>query len=201
MSQLLAEKLPHSISYEAYLTLMNNLREEGKTTGPNQSEDMVHYTQLNQKRMTRIHKKYQPGERLLAQVQKINKDYLWLVITEAWCGDAAQVMPILGEIAAQSPHLEMRVILRDEHLDLMDAYLTDGSRSIPKLICIEKETGQEVGVWGPRPAEAQQLVMDFKAHPETSYKVFAGQLQQWYNKDKGQKIEAELSAFIAEWAT
>ena len=72
---------------------------------------------------------------------------IWLIITEGWCGDAAQCIPTIEKIAAESKNIETHYVLRDENLDLIDEYLTNNARSIPKLIaCAAKracETSNE----------------------------------------------------------
>lgn len=199
MNTLIQNKLPHAFSYQDYESLMERLVEEGKTTGPNQSSDMVHYTKLNYKRMSRIVKKVQLNPDLEESLDKLDRNLLWIVITEAWCGDAAQIVPVLQAIADYSPRIELKLILRDEHLDLMDAYLTKGSRSIPKLICLDAKSGRELGSWGPRPEPAQQLVLDSKSQklPKDQFMV---QLQQWYNRDKAEGIQQEIKEKLEIWS-
>ncbi|MEM8888574.1 MAG: thioredoxin family protein [Bacteroidota bacterium] len=192
MEQLIREKVNQSMSYEEYRTLMGNLVAEGKTTGPNQSESMANYTKMNEHRMKRLDKTFKISEELEGIVAAYDKDYIWLVITEAWCGDAAQTVPILQKVAAGSDKIELRVVLRDEHPDLMEKFLTDGAKSIPKLIIIDKERMQVEQDWGPRPAPAQDMLMEFKANPDLSYSEFSLSLQKWYNQDKGETTQSEL---------
>ncbi|MEO2078570.1 MAG: thioredoxin family protein [Bacillus sp. (in: firmicutes)] len=80
-----------------------------------------------------------------------------IAISEDWCGDALLNNPILLRIA-EAGEMEVRFILRDQNLELIDQYLTNGtSRAIPIYIFIDQE-GNEVGVWGPRAPEMQSLV-------------------------------------------
>src|SRR6476659_6576681 len=81
-----------------------------------------------------------------------------LVIAEDWCGDASNTVPIIARFAASVPGFELRVIMRDQHPEVMDQYLTNGSRSIPIIIVLD-EAFQEIGHWGPRPTELQSWVM------------------------------------------
>ncbi len=200
MSELISKKIPYTISYQAYIDLVAELVESGSTTGPNQTESLIQYTQLNQRRMNRVFKQFHLTPGLETALTTLKQAYLWIVITESWCGDAAQIVPVLAGIAASSPHLELRIILRDEHPDLMDAFMANGTRSIPRLICVDAETYEEVGDWGPRPEMAQQLVMAHKANPKVPYEEFSGQLQQWYNKDKSLSTQQEIKTFIESWA-
>jgi len=190
-----------AMTYAAYIELVADLVANKQTTGPNQGEDMVHYTRLNASRMKRLNKTVRLSEEMLSLISGLQKSQQWLVITESWCGDAAQVIPLLGAIETSSEgKIEMRLILRDENLELMDQYLTRGGRSIPKLIAVDAHSGEELGSWGPRPDEAQVLVDAYKSNPDgRTFAQFASDLQQWYNKDKGVSIEKELREAISNW--
>lgn len=192
---MLKEKANKGISYATYRELTATLVEEGKTTGPNQAANLVEFTALNQHRMKRIDKTVKLNPELEARMKAIDRPQVWLVLTEAWCGDAAQNIPVLAAVANAAPNVQLRLVLRDENLDLMDAYLTNGGRSIPKLIAFDAETGEELGTWGPRPATAQQMVMDYKADPnKPPYEEFTKGLHLWYARDKGASVQAELLA-------
>ena len=80
------------------------------------------------------------------------------MIAEDWCGDASSTVPVLAKLADAVPGLELRVILRDQHPEVMDRYLTNGSRSIPIVIALDEQF-RELGHWGPRPRELQAWVM------------------------------------------
>lgn len=193
MKALLQRSLSESMSYPTYYELMTKLVEAGKTTGPNQSESMVHYTKMNLQRMKRLTKKANIRPDLIETFAKLPGEYIWLVITEAWCGDAAQIVPIFDALVQQLPNTELSMVLRDELPELMDAFLTNGSRAIPKLIILEKESLEVVSTWGARPAPAQVLVEEYKANPnKPDYQEFNVTLQKWYNKDKTVTLQAEL---------
>lgn len=180
-------------TYQEYLDLTARLLEEGKTTGENHSEDMLHYTRMNQQRMKRLDKKVVLTSELENVVQNLDHKYTLLVLTEAWCGDAAQNVPIMAKIADSTPNIEIRLVLRDENLDLMDQYLTNGGRSIPKMIIIDETSGDVEGTWGPRPAPVQEMVMARKAMTEKPpYSEFVVEVQKWYNKDKTATAQQEL---------
>lgn len=188
--------IANGMDYGAYLSLSAQLFSEGKTTGPKQSEALTRYTGLNLHRMKRLHKTTKLSEESLEAVQAIDNKQVWLVLTEAWCGDAAQIVPIIKELADQNPLIQLVFLLRDENLDIMDAHLTNGGRSIPKLIVMDEETLDELGTWGPRPTDAQAMYMDFKEKAEESYDTFQVKLQGWYNRNRGKDIQEELSAFL-----
>ena len=186
-------------SYQDYRQMIDHLLSEGKTTGPDHSEDMLAYTQLNVQRMSRLDKTVQLTENLQTQLAAVSTPQTWLVLTEAWCGDAAQSIPVMAKMAETSSYITLKLLLRDEHPDVMDAYLTDGSRSIPKLICLTEEL-QEAGTWGPRPDPAQQLIADFKKkHPDQGYQELAKEMQLWYARDRTQAIQQEFVEVLAAW--
>lgn len=193
------DHLAASQSYEEYQQLIAALLADGKTTGTNHSEAMVHYTELNQQRMHRLDKVAQLTDALQEKLAAVSTPWTWLVLTEAWCGDAAQSLPLMAKMAGASPLITLDLLLRDEHPELMDAYLTNGSRSIPKLICLTKDL-QEVGTWGPRPAEAQQLMNIFKQqHPDEDYQALAKEMQLWYARDRTQAVQKEFLELLSAW--
>lgn len=186
--------LEKAITYEAYTALIAELLAMDRTTGPDQSAAMVHYTQLNQQRMHRLDKSIELLPETEALIRGITLPQTWLVLTEAWCGDAAQSVPVMHALAARNPLISLRFLLRDENLALMDRYLTNGvSRSIPKLIGIDTTTSEEVFVWGPRPAPLQAIFIKLKADG-MEFHLIKEELQRWYNKDKTATIQHELSA-------
>lgn len=182
------------MTYEEYRDLTAALVEQGRTTGPEQTDELIAYTKLNKARMDRIDKQMLVDpelQKLLLQT----KEQTWLVLSEAWCGDAAQNLPVLSAMANSTPKIFLHVALRDQHLDLMDKYLTNGGRSIPKLIAFSTDTGDELFQWGPRPMHGQQMVLDRKALPESEqlpYEQFTTELHKWYAKDKGNSVQQEF---------
>lgn len=201
MKQIAYQELKNVLTYPAYRTLIDQLLEEGKTTGDNHSEVMLGYTKLNVSRMRRLDKTTRLTEETLTGLAQIDRPLVWLIITEAWCGDAAQIVPVLAKMAEASPQIELRLILRDEHLDIMDAFLTNNGRSIPKLIILDAETGDVLADWGPRPAVVQTAVMETKAiaeqitDPEKVKAIWdesKKDTQRWYARDKTKSIQAEV---------
>ena len=198
-SVITASHLEKAQSYDDYRRMIDRLLAEDKTTGNNHSEDMLGYTQLNVQRMHRLDKVVQLNEPLQEQLAAVSTPWTWLVLTEAWCGDAAQSLPVMHKMAEASSYVTLKLLLRDEHPDVMDAYLTSGSRSIPKLICLTEDL-HVVGTWGPRPAPAQQLMRDFKEqHPDESYQALAKEMQLWYARDRTQAIQQEFTELLSAW--
>ncbi|MCX8487467.1 MAG: thioredoxin family protein [Crocinitomicaceae bacterium] len=192
----LPDQLTNCYSYEAYKTFVSDLVSQGKTSGPEQREALIHYTELNAKRMKRVEKTTVLTEEVKANLLKLSQPLTWLVISEAWCGDAAQIVPVIGKIAAETEHLDLKIILRDEHLDIMDQYLTNGGRSIPKLICLD-EQHREVFTWGPRPKTIQQVVIDTKSEGITDHGILVERIQNAYNQDRSTSIQQELSELMS----
>ncbi|MGD1841432.1 MAG: thioredoxin family protein [Thermonemataceae bacterium] len=193
MTQVIQEEhIAQAMSYAAYRQLITQLLAENKTTGTNQEESLVMYAKLNNQRMNRLDKTFTPTTATVEKVKEITENQIWLVLTEGWCGDAAQSVPILNKIAQANAKIDLKILLRDEHLDVMDAFLTNGGRSIPKLICLQAATLEVLWDWGPRPAVAQKMVMDYKASPTGPYEAFVETIHMWYTKDKGANIQQEI---------
>jgi hypothetical protein len=192
--------LEEAITYEAYTTLIADVLSQGRTTGPDQSEAMVHYTQLNQQRMHRQEKSMVLLPSAETLILSIGQPQTWLVLTEAWCGDASQSIPVMHALAVLNPLIELKFLLRDENLPLMDRYLTNGvSRSIPKLIGIDTTTSEEIFTWGPRPAPLQAIFMEMKA-AGLEHRLMVEEFQRWYNKDKTVTLQQELSTIASSVA-
>jgi hypothetical protein len=182
-------------SYEEYRALINKLYESGKTTGTDHSEAMLDYTKMNIQRMNRLDKTIEINEEIRTDLATIPDQLNWLVLTEAWCGDAAQNIPILSKMANASSKIHLRFLLRDENLEVMDQYLTNGGRAIPKLIMLDQDFN-EIASWGPRPSEVQNIVLENKRTANLSYSEFAKVVQKWYAKDKGETLQREMMEIL-----
>ena len=189
------------MSFGEYKTLIDQLLSKDKTTGDNHSEVMIHYTTLNRQRMKRLEKTTVISGELIEATAAVKSPIVWLIITEAWCGDAAQNIPVIEKIAELNENLTTRYILRDENLELMDAYLTDGSRSIPKLIAIDPSNDNKVlGTWGPRPAIAQDLYLELKTQGFEK-EIVMERLQRWYNSDDSRSLQTEFTGLLQDWVS
>lgn len=192
MNSIIKESLDRSFSYEEYRNLLTNLLKVGKTTGNDQSEAMIHYAELNEARLHRLDKTIQVTDEVQLKLEQLTKEYLWLVISEGWCGDAAQILPIINKMALVSDTIELRIILRDDNEEVMNMFLTNGTKSIPKLIIIDKESGEVIGDFGPRPQGAKQLILDYKAAHGVVDETAKIELQKWYLHDKGISTQNEI---------
>lgn len=191
MKNTLENSLKNSISYQEYKDLVKKLLAENKSTGPNQSADLTNYSLLNATRMKRLDKNIQISDETIKEVQKITEPVTWLLLTEGWCGDAAQNLPVINKMADFNKNINLKLVLRDENLDLMDLFLTNGSRSIPKLIAMDKDNNV-LNTWGPRPAIATEMVADYKTKNGALDADFKQNLQLWYNKDKGKSTQEDF---------
>ena len=192
--------LAKALTYAQYRSLIDTLVAEGKTTGLIEKPVLVEYTALNVVRMNRLDKTTVLQADLQAALDALQRPLLWLVLTEAWCPDSAHGVPVLAKIEERAPRIALKLLLRDENADLMDHFLTNGSRSIPKLICLDAETGEELGTWGPRPAQLQEMVMDHKRDPQgVSHDDFMTEVQRWYARDKTLSLQHELTQRLQTW--
>jgi len=176
---------------------MEILVAQGKTTGVNNPEAFIFYTKLNLQRLQRWDKTFHLNEALTIKA-KIVKPQIWWLITEAWCGDAAQTLPVMNKIVENSAgNIELRIIMRDENLSIMDHYLTNGvSRSIPILVAVDKNDN-ELFHWGPRPQLAQKMMMDWKVNNAgITFNDIEKEIHAWYAKDKGETTEQELLVLL-----
>jgi hypothetical protein len=189
------EGLQKAISYTSYRKRISDLIASGKSSGPIQSEDLLNYSKLNDRRMTRLDKTIQLSQETLLALKKINKPITWLVLSEGWCGDAAQTLPVINKIADKSDLINLRIIFRDEHEELMRHFLTNGGKSIPKLIVLNSEN-DVLNTWGPRPNIATKMVQDYKNAHEQLDAAFKQELQVWYNKDKGVNIQENMVGLL-----
>ena len=126
---------------------------------------------------------------LASQARALSGGWHLLALSEDWCGDAVNTLPVVARLA-EAAGWDLRVMSRDENPDLMDEHLTNGrSRSIPVVIVYDDEF-REIGWWGPRPGDLQSWVLgEGLAMPSPErYKV----VRRWYAQDKGRSTLSEL---------
>ena len=198
MNSIINNSLDNSISYQEYRELVAKYAVEGKTSGTTQTPDYINYTKLNESRMHRLDKTLQLVDEVKLYLENLNKQYLWLVLAETWCGDAAQVLPVINKMAQASDKIELRVLLRDDNEAVMNLFLTNGTKSIPKLIILDKDSGEVIADFGPRPVGAKQLIIDYKATHGVVDETAKIELQKWYLADKGVAIQQEILALIKD---
>lgn len=193
MKTITLHNISQSYNYENYRNLVLKYAEDSKTSG-DQSEEKIAATFINAQRMKRIDKQCVINNNLNRLVSQINKKQKWIVISETWCGDSAQCLPVIAKIAKLNKNIKLEIIFRDEHLEVIDAFLTNGTRSIPKLICVDEETESVNYIWGPRPRVIQDKVLELKSkNMEITHDELVKHIHLWYAQDKTNAIQNEFS--------
>lgn len=196
VKSITSEIVEEAWTYSKYAEVTQRLFEQGRTTNEDNTDSMLNYTRLSMQRMKRLDRKAVISDSLISELQGIQKPMIWLTLTEGWCGDASQILPFLNKMAEVSDHISLRLLLRDRHPDIMDEFLTEGSRSIPKLIMLDAETLSVLGTWGPRPKVFQNLYMEMRADPEIDNADAAKELHLRYSRDKGAEIQNEIAELL-----
>ncbi|MFT4695300.1 MAG: hypothetical protein ACI8RY_000456 [Urechidicola sp.] len=192
--ELINKSLVNSLSYNEYRALVTNLLGNNESTTKNGSEDLVSYSKLNNSRMKRLDKTTKLDDSVVNKFSSIDKKITWVVLSEGWCGDAAQNLPVINKLAETNSNINLRIVLRDENPELMNEFLTNGNQAIPKLIQLENE--KVTKTWGPRPTIATKMVVDYKAKHGQLDADFKKDLQVWYNKNKNENVIEDLSELI-----
>lgn len=153
------------------------------------------YRKLNFQRSSRLEKTFIPLEETKQIFSKINSPQKWIVITESWCGDSAQNLPVIAKLAQLNNNIDFKIVLRDSNLEFMDLHLTNGGRSIPKLIAFD-ENNNELFQWGPRPVEAQNLFSRLKNDGIEKSEINK-ELHLWYGRNRGKEVEREITELLS----
>ena len=193
MNPIIAKALFKGKSYLDYRKLINDLLSEHKSTSTEQTESLTHYSFLNDKRMSRLDKTFSLTNENAHKLKTLTKEYIWLVISEGWCGDASQILPVFYKMElAANKKIDLKIVLRDENDELMNMFLVQKSKSIPILVILDKETGLILDHWGPRPKGAKKMIEVYKKNFGVIDEVAKAELQVWYFKDKGISIQNEI---------
>lgn len=197
ISPITQDIIDQAYSYAAFNSIVEKLFERDEVTDQNNTESNLNYTKLNIQRTSRWDKRGVILPEVEAIVKKIEKPQTWLVITEGWCGDSAQILPFIHKMAELNPLITLKIIFRKEHPEIMDEFLTDGkSRSIPKIIILDSETLEVLGDWGPRPSETQKRYLEERANPEIGGAEASKNLHTWYARDKGVTAQKEFAQIL-----
>jgi hypothetical protein len=191
-SEINTALLQSAMSWEDYNSLLERLMSENKTTGPDQSEYMLNYAKLNLQRMRRIAKTVSILPEIKTLLSGISRPLTLLCITEGWCGDAAQTLGVISTIAAEMPNASVKVILRDEHTDVIDHFLTNGGRAIPIVVLLDSTTLEVLGKWGPRPVALQLLMAGWKEQGMQKEQLIE-QVHTWYAADKTRSTQHDFA--------
>ncbi len=152
------------------------------------------YAKMNAARSKRWLKQAIISDKNKDKIASISAPQKWIVITEHWCGDAAHIIPIIALLAQENKNITLEFQLRDQPPFIIDQYLTNGGKSIPKLV-IRDASNNDIAVWGPRPKEAQALYDSLKAQ-QVDMEVLKTELQKWYNNDLSIAIQDEIPALL-----
>ncbi|MFK7003288.1 thioredoxin family protein [Flavobacterium covae] len=196
MKTEIIQGLLNSYTYSEYRKSVADLLVQGKSSGNDQSEDHLYYSQLNQTRMNRLDKTLQIPEDILEKLKNIKNEYTWLVLAEGWCGDVAQIAPILYKISSVTDKINLRFVFRDANDPLMNCFLTNDARAIPKLIILDDKNQELKATWGPRPEGATNLIKNYKAQHGVVDQTAKKELQLWYLHDKGKSTMEELISIM-----
>ena len=192
MINTIQNALENSFSYANYRKHVAQLIVKGQATGHTQSENLLHYSELNETRMNRLEKTIAIIDEVKFKLENLHRNYIWVVITEGWCGDAAQILPIINKMSEVSKNIDLQIVLRDDNNALMQHFLTNGGKAIPKLIVIDAENLEVISDWGPRPKGATQLITDYKLEHGVIDETAKTALQKWYLHDKGIATQNEI---------
>jgi len=157
------------------------------------------YRKLNFQRSSRLEKTFIPTDETKQLFSEINQQQKWIVITESWCGDSAQNLPVIAKLAQLSGLIDLKIVLRDSNLEFMDLHLTNGGRAIPKLIVFD-ESDNEIFQWGPRPVEAQNLFTRLKNDGMPKPDINK-ELHLWYGRNRGKEVEREIYELLKSTIT
>jgi hypothetical protein len=195
MLSIIQSALQNSHSYTEYRIIVSKLIGEGKSTGKEQSSDLLHYSELNEIRMNRLEKTLKLDIEVEKTLQNIKSKQTWLVISEGWCGDAAQILPIIKLMSEASKNIDLKLVFRDENEELINLFLTNGAKSIPKLLILD-ENANLINHWGPRPEGAKNIIIEYKAKNGIVDEPAKIALQKWYLDDKGISTMKEIVVIL-----
>lgn len=194
--QFFKDKRPHNgLSYQAYIERFAKLVDSSAKDANTPAADSK-LLKLNLQRFNRIYRTHKLNENLATLISRIEQPQLWMIITHDKCGDSAQLIPIIARLTELNDKIDLKIIMRDSNLHIMDLYLTGKSRSVPKLVAFDVD-GNELFQWGPRPVKAQEFysggLKDGRDKSELNQ-----ELHSWYARDKGASLEMELEEILSE---
>jgi thiol-disulfide isomerase/thioredoxin len=196
VNTLVKESINKAVSYKEFRAQVAKHVEDGTSSGPYQSEALSHYTLLNNSRMKRLDKTIKIDDSITEKFQNYKGNQTWIVLTESWCGDAAHSMPVMNKVAEMAENIDFKVLHRDENIELMNEFLTNGSMSIPKLILFDNDTQEVINDWGPSPSTVVKMTNNFKAAHEVLTPEFKKEIQVWYNQNKGKCVAEDMAKLI-----
>ncbi|MGB1247483.1 MAG: thioredoxin family protein [Chitinophagales bacterium] len=192
------EILDKAMTFDDFQQYTLDIIDKKNIVAPYDNPDYLSFTVANHRRIDKILKDIQLSKKLYNELNDDVKKWTWIVFDEPWCSDASFSVPVLYAMSlASGGEIDFKIYLRDTHPEIMEHYLTDNGKAIPKLVCLD-ENMNELGTWGPRPAELQKLAIELKqrnADLTEKIKTSFG----WYRKDKGESLQAEFIDLIKKW--
>jgi hypothetical protein len=182
------------MNFQEYLALFEQILANSNPSEPYNDPEYLEYTKLNFSRTKRWLKNGGLNKEAITAIKGISTPQTWIIITEPWCGDAAHSVPFIEMLASENKLIKTVYELRDSEPFRINNYLTNGGKSIPKLI-IQDEEGSDLATWGPRPEECQAFFQKF-VDDKADFNKMKEALQVWYNQDKGNGIQQELTRLI-----
>jgi hypothetical protein len=183
------------MDFQHYQDHFQDILSNPNAPAPYNNIDYLDYTKLNWTRQQRWLKTGVVDPVLAQKIADINQPQEWIIITEPWCGDASHTVPFIYKLSMLNPLITPVYQLRDSEPFLIEQYLTNGGKSIPKFI-IRDAAGKDLVVWGPRPAACQVIYSELTA-AHADFGTIKTELQKWYNADKGQSFQRELLKALA----
>lgn len=195
MKNFFKARRPHNgLTYEAFQAAWAEHIEQPFSGLDRAARRYVYYARYNQERSDRVKQAYEVSASLREVVERIDAPQLWMVLTEDWCSDSAYALPLIVAAAALNGWIDLRILRRDDNLDIMDQYLTGTARSIPKLVAFSGQ-GEECFQWGPRPREAQHLRQRLKSEGLSGDEI-SQQLIEWYDDGGWRQVDDELTEVL-----
>lgn len=198
MYKLEEKILLEALAYEEYRHEIDSLLQQGKVTGNTQSVERLEFTKLNIQRMNRLDKTVMLIPELKQAIDALPLHQTWIMLAHGWCGDCAQLIPVFAKVAAESKgKISLHLLNPDQYPEVMEAYSTNGSHAVPKLVMLQESTQEVLGMWGPRPAPAQAIMRKWKASEgKISKSDFEMELHTWYAKDRTNTTQQELVSLV-----
>ena len=195
MKDFFKARRPHNgLTYEAFQAAWAEHIEQSFSGLDSAARRYVYYARYNHERSDRVKQAYEVSATLREGVERINAPQLWMVLTEDWCSDSAYALPLIVAAAAFNGLIDLRILRRDDNLDIMDQYLTGTARSIPKLVAFS-EQGEECFQWGPRPREAQHLRQRLKNEGLSGDEI-SKKMIEWYDDGGWRQVDDELTEVL-----
>jgi len=196
--KLLGTVLVEGLSFQSYLNKSEEkLKNFEQFDVEPDEENKYGYLKLNNQRMDIRVRSFSAAPATVEYLSKINEELVWMVLVADWCGDCSQNLPVIFKLTEINPLFHLRLLPRDYYPQIMDKYLTNGARSIPKVV-VMKMDGTELFTWGDKPQPAEELVNQCKKEGMVKTQILE-KLHLWYGKDRGKTTESELLELMKKY--